>query len=102
MLLGEQACDAPSGDDRAALLRLAAESRARGWVHLRARWTAEAERPPWARAALGIAPWSRELSERRVAALRDYVLLALADAGDLQTGLGAYAAPVVLRARCSQ
>src|SRR5205085_8271822 len=45
-------------DPRAALMRMAAESRARGWLRLRARWTPDAQRPGWARAALGQAPWS--------------------------------------------
>jgi hypothetical protein len=87
---------------RAALLRLAAESRARGWVRLRARWTADAERPAWARAALGTAPWSARLAERRVDDLRNYVLLSLTDAGELPAGITAYAAPLAAQARCGQ
>jgi hypothetical protein len=101
MLLGEDACELDESG-RAALVRLAAESRARGWLRLRARWTPDAERAPWARAALGTAPWSSALVDTRVAELRDYVLLSLTDAGELPAGVGAYAAPIAERARCAQ
>ncbi|HMC54204.1 MAG TPA: hypothetical protein VKH19_03455 [Gemmatimonadaceae bacterium] len=101
ILLREQSCELDASS-RSTLLRLAAESRARGWVRLRARWTAEGERPAWARAALGAAPWAPDAAERRVADLRDYVLLSLADAGELPAGIGAYAAPLAIQARCGQ
>jgi hypothetical protein len=80
---------------------MAAESRARGWLRLRARWTADAERAPWARATLRQAPWSDAAAERRVAELRDYVLVGLAFSDELPAGLSAYAAPLALRARCA-
>jgi len=101
MILGDQSCDLDLSG-RAALVRLAAESRARGWLRLRARWTPDAERQGWARAALGAAPWSSALVDRRVAELRDYVLLSMSDAGELPAGVGAYAAPIAARARCAQ
>lgn len=87
--------------DRALLVRMAAESRARGWLRQRARWIAEADRPAWARSILRQGPWSDELAERRVAELRDYILIELAASAALPAGLSAYAAPLAVRARCS-
>jgi hypothetical protein len=86
---------------RGKLIRMAAESRARGWLRLRARWMSEAERTPWARAILGQGPWSSELADQRVAELLDYVLVQLTSSVELPAGLGAYATPLVARARCS-
>lgn len=102
MLLGARACEPAGGrdDERVALIRLAAESRARGWLRLRARWTAERERPAWARAALEAPPYSENLVARRVARLRDYILLELTTGGELAAGIGAYATPLVHRALC--
>ena len=100
-LSGEAAC----GDDeneRVALMRLAAESRARGWIRARARWTPDLDRSPWARATLRQPPWSNSASERRVAVLRDYILVSLASEEELPAGLAAYAAPLAMRARCRQ
>ena len=87
-------------DAHAALVKLAAESRARGWLRQRARWIAEEERPPWARAMLGQAPWDVTSADSRIAELRDHVLLQLASDVDLPAGLPAYAAPTAARARC--
>jgi hypothetical protein len=101
-LTGGRSCDeALSGGGRVALVRMAAEARARGWLRLRARWTADAERAPWARATLHQAPWSDAAAERRVAELRDYVLVGLAFSDELPAGLSAYAEPLALRARCA-
>lgn len=89
------------GSGRASLVWLAADSRARGWLRFRARWTADSLRPPWARATLKQAPWSETTSQQRVAALRDYILMQLVPSTELPVGLGAYAAPLALRARCA-
>jgi hypothetical protein len=99
-LLGERSCD-ETANDRVRLLRMAAESRARGWLRLRARWTAEADRASWARATLHQAPWSPRMAERRVAELRDYILVELGADALVPVGLGAYAAPLAARALCA-
>jgi hypothetical protein len=101
-LTAGRSCDEGGGiSGRVALVRMAAESRARGWMRLRARWTADAERGAWARATLRQAPWSEAEAEQRVAALRDYVLVGLATSEVLPAGLSAYAAPLAMRARCT-
>lgn len=100
-LIGERSCD-EEVSGRVMLVRMAAESRARGWLRLRARWTAEAERPAWARATLRQSPWSDAAAEQRVAQLRDYILVELASGATLPAGLGAYAAPLAGRARCTE
>jgi hypothetical protein len=96
-------CDQTDDDvhGRVALVRLAAESRARGWLRQRARWIAEAERPVWARAILGQAPWTAEAAEQRVAELGDHVLMQLASGVELPAGLSAYAASLAAQARCN-
>jgi hypothetical protein len=96
-------CEDPDDDvhGRVALVRLAAESRARGWLRQRARWMAEAERPVWARAMLGQAPWTGEASAQRIAELSDHVLMQLASGVELPAGLSAYAANFAAQARCS-
>jgi hypothetical protein len=88
-------------DGRVALVRLAAESRSRGWLRQRARWIAEAERPVWARAMLGQAPWTNEASAQRIAELSDHVLMQLASGVELPAGLSAYAANFAAQARCA-
>lgn len=100
LLLATRSCAGARLAPRAKLLRLAAESRARGWLRLRARWTPDAERPSWARAALGTAPWKDDAEEDRVARLRDYILVVLASDGVLTSGIDAYASPLVEQARC--
>jgi hypothetical protein len=97
--LTARSCDEPLSG-RVALVRMAAESRARGWLRLRARWTADAERASWARATLRQSPWSNAAAERRVVELRDYVLVGLASSDELPAGLSAYGAPLAQRARC--
>ena len=87
-------------DERATLVRLAAESRARGWLVQRARWIAEEDRPAWARAILHQGPWDPAAADGRVAELRDHVLLQLAANVELPAGLSAYASPSATRARC--
>jgi hypothetical protein len=87
-------------DPRAALLRIAAESRARGWLRQRARWIAPEERPTWARAMLHQAPWAPSGADSRIAELRDNVLIQLASTTDLPAGLSAYGAATATRARC--
>lgn len=99
-LVSEHTCDDDDGD-RAALIRMAAESRARGWLRLRARWMSDTSRAPWARSALGQGPWAVELADRRIAELSDYVLVQLTADQELSAGLAAYAAPLVARARCN-
>jgi hypothetical protein len=91
---------AADGDTRVRLLRMAADSRARGWVRLRARWASDSARSGWMRSVLGQAPWSPLDAERRVAQLRAHILESLASAGELPTGLHAYAGPIAARARC--
>ena len=86
---------------RVALVRLAAESRARGWLRQRARWIADAERPVWARAMLGQSPWTPEAAEQRVAELAENVLMQLASGVELPAGLSAYAATLAAQARCN-
>ena len=95
-------CEDPDDDvdGRVALVRLAAESRARGWLRQRARWIAEVERPVWARAMLGQAPWTPEASAQRLAELGDHVLMQLASGVELPAGLSAYAASFAAQARC--
>jgi hypothetical protein len=87
-------------DERAMLVRLAAESRARGWLVQRARWIAEEDRPSWARAILQQGPWDPAAADSRVAALRDHVLVQLASNAALPAGLSAYASLSAERARC--
>ena len=87
-------------EGRAQLVRLAAESRARGWTNLRARWSSLDERPEWARAALGGGPWRADAARGRVDALREHILLQLSAADELPAGLSAYASPLALAARC--
>ncbi len=96
---GGELCD--DEGDRVELIRMAAESRARGWVRLRARWMADGDRTPWARSLMGQGPWSEALAEDRVDELRDYVLVQLAADAELSSGIAAYAAPLAARARCS-
>jgi hypothetical protein len=86
----------------AQLIRLAAESRARGWLRARARWMPENARPAWARAALGQAPWSRAMVDARVDQVRDVVLIQLGASDLWPAGLAAYAAPLARAARCAQ
>jgi len=87
-------------DPHARLVRMAAESRARGWVSQRSRWLAEPGRPSWARAALGQSPWNAQLAEERVRRLRDYLLAELATPNAMPAGLGAIGAPLAQRAAC--
>jgi hypothetical protein len=96
----ESACgDAP--DHRAQLVRMAAESRARGWLGMRAHWADERERAPWALALVGQAPWSETGASRRIAQLREHVLLELSSSVLLPSGLTAHGAPVAAAARCN-
>jgi len=99
-LIGEQVCD-DDESGRVQLVRMAAESRARGWLRQRARWVSEEERPAWARAVLRQGPWTGALAQQRVAELRDYVLVQLASSAELPAGLSAYATPLAVRARCA-
>lgn len=98
-LIGGPSC-AADDDQRVRLMRMAAESRARGWLRWRARWTSESPRPAWAHSALGRVPWSEALAERRVDELRDYILVELSSSPGLPAGLPAYAATLAARARC--
>lgn len=86
---------------RVALLRLAAESRARGWLRQRAIWMSEPSRPAWARGMLEEGPWDASAAGRRLVALSDHVLAQLAFGGEFGTGLTAYGAPLAMRARCA-
>jgi hypothetical protein len=95
-----ESCDVTDDDPRVALVRMAAESRARGWLRVRARWTADADRPAWSRAILHQSPWNTSAADAFVAALRDYILIDLASDSPLPAGLGAYAAPFAEQARC--
>lgn len=98
----ERSSCAASGDARVALIRMAAESRARGWLRMRARWAraGDEDRPAWVRSATGQGPWSPEPLERRVERLTDHILLELSSAAPLPAGLSAVGAPLAARARC--
>lgn len=98
-LLGARSCDADVRG-RAALLRMVAETRARGWLRQRARSAGQLERPAWARSMLGQAPWSEETAQQRTAELRDFILVELATSAELRAGLAAHAAPLALEALC--
>jgi hypothetical protein len=94
-------CDGePEG--RAQLVRLAAESRARGWTTQRARWIEASDRPDWARAVLGEGPWREDGANGRIGALREHILLQLSSADELPAGLSAYGSPLALAARCGE
>jgi hypothetical protein len=99
-LTRESECGEQS-DSRAVLLRMAAESRARGWLRLRARWAADTTRPGWMRAVLHQGPWSPAPAEQRATRLRAHILESLAASTELPTGLNAYAAPIAARASCN-
>jgi hypothetical protein len=99
-VLDEAAC-AASNDPRVVMVRMAADTRARGWLRQRARWAnARGERAPWVNAVLGDGPWSDAGLERRVARLRDHILLELAESSSLPSGVAAEGAPLAARARC--
>jgi hypothetical protein len=58
------------------------------------------ERPSWMRAARGEGPWDDASVERRIARLRDHILLGLATGDPLPSGIAALGAPLAARARC--
>lgn len=89
--------DAPRG--RAALLRLAAISRARGIVRGRAESIPGNRRPAWARSALGEAPWASDAAEERVDLLAAELLGQLTAPG-LQVGTAYQAAALLRSAPC--
>ena len=97
-LTGFSGC-AASDDPRVAMIRMAAEARARGWVRMRARWPGR-ERSSWMMATLGHGPWDDAAVERRVARLQDHILLGLASGTPLPYGIAAVGAPLAARARC--
>jgi hypothetical protein len=99
-LIGSRSCD-EGVSGRAVLVGMAAESRARGWLRVRARRTADVDRPAWARSTLRLAPWSEAAAAQRVARLRDYFLVGLSASDELPVGLTAYGAPLAVRARCN-
>lgn len=99
--LSAVACDdAPDGV--AGLVRLAAESRARGIVRARAEAISPDRRPAWARAIMGEAPWSMAAADGRVDALTAELLGQLATPGLQQAGAGARIAAVLRDARCAE
>ena len=83
------ACDgrgaASSERPQVALARLAADARARGTLRAAARRIPADQRPPWARSALGIAPWSPGLAEAAALKLRDGLLQQLASRATLES-----------------
>lgn len=86
---------------RAELVRLAAESRARGWLRQRARWAGnDARAAAWVRAVNGHAPWAPEAADARAAQLRDHILGELAAEPLLASGLAARGASLAELARC--
>ena len=99
-LMGVAECDT-RGSEQATLIRMAAESRARGWLRARARWTDEARRAGWAQAALGQGPWNEAAFEDRAARVRDHLLVELVAGSALPAGVAAYALPLAARARCA-
>lgn len=90
----------PSGAPRARLLHMAAESRARGWLRQRARWTGDREPDGWARAIRSNGPWSDAAVEARVNQLRNRILLQMEASALLPSGIAAHAAPLAAAARC--
>ena len=90
-----------SDDAAGELLRMAAESRARGWIRARARWAGNRARESWMGAATGSPPWSSEPLDLRVRQLRDHILNGLASGSGLQSGIAARGAALAARARCS-
>ena len=92
-------CHLPQGS-RAQLVRMAAESRARGWLRARARATADSVRPGWARSMLGQVPWEQSAADQRVTRLRGQILESLTTGAPLASGFAAYAVPMAERARC--
>ena len=89
--------DAPRG--RAALLRLAAQSRARGIVRGRAESIPPSRRPAWARASLGEAPWASDAATERVNLVAAGMLGQLTAPG-LQVGTAYRAAALLRSAPC--
>jgi hypothetical protein len=85
--------------ERARALRMAAESRARGWLRTRAKAATESEL--WRRAAVSLGPWSSDDYERRVDVFRDVVLQSLAN-GSLSSGVAGFAAPIAREALCEK
>jgi hypothetical protein len=100
-LIGKPSCEEDLST-RATLVRMAAESRARGWLRLRARWTIEVERPAWARSTLRQGPWNTAIADQRITQLRDYILVELASSSELPAGLSAYAASLAAEAGCAK
>ena len=90
----------PATGSRAQLVRMAAESRARGWLRGRAHATADSIRPGWARSLLGQVPWAESAADQRVTRLREQILESLTTGAPLASGFAAYAVPVAERARC--
>ena len=95
------ACAGTDATGGAALIRLAAESRAVGWIRQRATWMDASRRPGWAHAAMGQAPWSDDAVRERVTAMREHILLQLSEGEALPAGLGAYASEMAAAARCA-
>lgn len=99
--LGADLCaDVPRGPAR--LVRLAAESRARGVLRARAESISTARRPAWARALLGEAPWAPALATERINALAGGLLGDLAAPGLLPAGVEARVATLVRSAWCAE
>jgi hypothetical protein len=94
-------CDAtPRGT--VGLLRLAAESRARGMVRGRAESIAPDRRPIWAQEALGGGPWSGAAAASRVESLASELLGQLTVPGLLQAGIGSRASTLLRSAPCKE
>jgi hypothetical protein len=85
-------CAFPTPDDparaRAALARLAAESRARGALRTRAQHYSESSRPAWAESLLGSGPWAPQLGEEAVRRVAVVILSRLEESGTMHAALG--------------
>ena len=84
------------------LIRLAAESRARGIVRTRAEAIPAERRPSWARSILGEAPWASAAADDRVEAVTSDLLGQLSTPGLHQAGAGALIAALVRETRCAE
>ena len=92
--------DAPRGT--VGLLRLAAESRARGFVRARAEAIPSDRRPIWAREALGEGPWSGAAAASRVESVASELLGQLTVPGLLLPGVGSRAATLLRSVGCRE
>lgn len=88
--------------DASGLVRLAAESRARGLMRARAESMAPDRRPTWARAVMAEAPWSDAAATASAREIAAQFLGQLSAPGLLQVGVGSRVDALVQGARCDE